>query len=83
MARSVGGGAESGACGPWEEAESDRPASSQPSLRSRPDHPSHVQARRMTNAEDSIYGDGGERTTLRLRRRSGGGYRATLALGVS
>jgi hypothetical protein len=37
----------------------------------------------MTNAEDSIYGDGGERTTLRLRRRSGGGYRATLALGVS
>jgi hypothetical protein len=37
----------------------------------------------MTNAEDSIYGDGGERTTLRLRRRGGGGYRATLALGVS
>jgi hypothetical protein len=36
-----------------------------------------------TNAEDSIYGDDGKRTTLRLRRRSGGGYRATLALGVS
>jgi protocatechuate 3,4-dioxygenase beta subunit len=35
-----------------------------------------------TNAEDSIYGDDGRRTTLRLRRRSGG-YRATLALGVS
>jgi hypothetical protein len=37
----------------------------------------------MTNAEDSIYGESGGRTTLRLRRRSGGGYRATLALGVS
>ena len=37
----------------------------------------------VTNAEDSIYRDGGERTKLRLRRRIGGGYRATLALGVS
>ncbi len=36
----------------------------------------------MTNAEDSIYGESGGRTTLRLRRR-GSGYRATLALGVS
>jgi protocatechuate 3,4-dioxygenase beta subunit len=37
----------------------------------------------MTNAEDSIYAESGGRTTLRLRRRSGGGYRATLALGLS
>jgi hypothetical protein len=126
MARSVGLGAESGASGPWEETESTRPASSQPSLRSGADHPSHVQARpptpgvngasthflrghqkcnadgiarfdtiypgwyrgrtphiHVTNAEDSIYRDGGEGTALRVRRRSGGGYRATLALGVS
>jgi protocatechuate 3,4-dioxygenase beta subunit len=36
----------------------------------------------LTKAEDSIYGDGGQRTTLRLHRR-GSGYRATLALGLS
>jgi hypothetical protein len=35
-----------------------------------------------TNSEDMIYGDGGSRTTLKLRRRSGGGYLGKLTLGV-
>ena len=37
-----------------------------------------------SHAEDMIYGDGGARSTLRLRRRSGGrrGYVGRLELGV-
>ena len=35
-----------------------------------------------TNASDNIYASGGSKSLLRLTKRSGGGYRGTITLGV-